>query len=332
MAAYYNENDPRMAAWLTELIKMKLIAPGEVDTRSIKDVQADEIKSFIQWHFFAGTGAWGYALRKAGWPDDRQVLTGSPPCQPWSTSGNQQGFEDPRHLWPDMFRLITKLQPGTVFGEQVASKESLYWWDVVAGDLEGADYAAAAIDMPAASVGAFHQRHRLFWVANKLGNADSKRQQEQRQPVSDGEKQLSAELPSNSSTVANTDGYSAICDFTSSSGQGDKANEGGDIPQSSGSPSTVGDDATWLLCRDGKLRATGAGINPLVGAARTTKPSAGQVADGTTAGMGHRSNQRITDVAEVQNTQEARMMRLKGYGNAIDVRVAIEFITTFMER
>jgi DNA (cytosine-5)-methyltransferase 1 len=299
MAVYYNENDPRMAAWLTELIKMKLIAFGEVDTRSIKDVQADEIKSFIQWHFFAGTGAWGYALRQAGWPDDRQVFTGSPPCQPWSTSGNQQGFEDPRHLWPDMFRLIREIQPGTVFGEQVASKESLYWWDVVAGDLEGADYAAAAIDMPAASIGAFHQRHRLFWVANKL---------------------------------ANTDGYSAICNFTSSSGEGNKANEGSHIPQSSGSPSTVGDDAIWLLCRDGKLRATGAGINPLVGVARTTKPSAGQVADGATAGVGHRSDQRITSVAEVQNTQEARMMRLKGYGNAIDVRVATEFITTFMER
>jgi hypothetical protein len=56
------------------------------------------------------------------------------------------------------------------------------------------------------------------------------------------------------------------------------------------------------------------------------------LADGTPAGVGHSSDRSAPTIAEVQNTQEARMMRLFGYGNAIDVRVATEFITTFMER
>jgi DNA (cytosine-5)-methyltransferase 1 len=329
VAVYYNENDPYAAAWLTELIKMKFIAFGEVDTRSIKDVEPIDLKAFTQWHLFAGIGTWSYALRQAGWSDERQVLTGSCPCQPFSVCGQQRGFDDERHLWPDMLRLIRELRPSAVFGEQVASKESLYWWDAVASDMEAEDYAAAAMDLPAACVGAFHIRHRLFWVANKLGDTNSKRQQEQCQPVANVEEQFGSKLPSNFSTVANTNGHSAICDFTSSSGQGNTADEGSHVAKGSGSSSTVGDDAIWLLCQDRKLRPTGAGINPLIDC---VKPSAGQVADGTPAGVGHSSDRSAPTIAEVQNTQEARMMRLFGYGNAIDARVAIEFITTFMER
>ena len=36
MSAYYNEHDPFAAAWLRELIKADLIAPGDVDERSIE--------------------------------------------------------------------------------------------------------------------------------------------------------------------------------------------------------------------------------------------------------------------------------------------------------
>jgi DNA (cytosine-5)-methyltransferase 1 len=37
LAAYYNENDPYAARWLRNLIAERLIADGEVDTRSIVD-------------------------------------------------------------------------------------------------------------------------------------------------------------------------------------------------------------------------------------------------------------------------------------------------------
>lgn len=54
MVAYYNEIDPFAIQWLRELIKAGHIAPGEVDTRSIEDVAADDLAGFTQCHFFRG--------------------------------------------------------------------------------------------------------------------------------------------------------------------------------------------------------------------------------------------------------------------------------------
>lgn len=87
MGVYYNELDPKKVAWLRELIKRDLIAPGDVDERSIKDVRSDDLRGYSQCHFFAGIGVWSYSLRGAGWPDDREVWTGSCPCQGFSVAG-----------------------------------------------------------------------------------------------------------------------------------------------------------------------------------------------------------------------------------------------------
>lgn len=54
MSAYYNEHDRNAAAWLRELIKAGLIAPGDVDERSIEDVTPNDIAGYTQCHFFAG--------------------------------------------------------------------------------------------------------------------------------------------------------------------------------------------------------------------------------------------------------------------------------------
>lgn len=167
--AYYNEFDPNAAAWLRELIKRGLIAPGEVDERSISDVTPDDLSGFVQHHFFAGIGGWSLALRLAGWPDDRPCWTGSCPYQPFSSAGKGAGFADERHLWPHWNWLIEKCRPATVFGEQVASKDGLGWFDLVSADLEGQGYAVGASDMCAAGFGAPHIRQRLWWV----GLADS---------------------------------------------------------------------------------------------------------------------------------------------------------------
>lgn len=164
--AYYNEHDPKAAAWIRELIKAGVVAPGEVDERSIVDVRPDDLVGFTQCHFFAGIAVWSYALRLAGWPDDRPVWTGSCPCQPFSAAGQGKGFADERHLWPVFHRLIDECRPPVVFGEQVASKAGLSWFDAVHADLEGSGYAVGAADLCAAGVGAPHIRQRLYFVAN----------------------------------------------------------------------------------------------------------------------------------------------------------------------
>lgn len=198
MTAYYNENDPKAAAWLRELIKQGAIADGEVDERSIEDVLPGDLEAFTQCHFFAGIGGWSYALRLAGWNDSRPVWTGSCPCQPFSEAGAQRGFADERHLWPSWFHLIAINRPVIIFGEQVANQAGLSWLDLVQDDLEAAAYAVGAVDISAAGVGAPHVRQRLYFVAEsesershgrwdsrgrgandrELGDADQERQQQ----------------------------------------------------------------------------------------------------------------------------------------------------------
>jgi len=169
VAAYYNEHDPRAAAWLRELIRDGLIADGEVDERSIESVEASDLAGFVQAHFFAGIGGWSYALRLAGWPDDRPAWSGSCPCQPFSAAGKADGADDSRHLWPAWFELIAECRPPVVFGEQVASVDGLAWLDLVYADLEGSGYAVGAVDLCAAGVGAPHLRQRIWFVADAYG-------------------------------------------------------------------------------------------------------------------------------------------------------------------
>jgi DNA (cytosine-5)-methyltransferase 1 len=171
LSAYYNEIDPYAAQWLRNLIKKGLIADGEVDTRSIINVSPDDLRGFIQCHFFAGIGGWGHALRLAGWPDDRPIWTGSCPCQPFSVAGKGAGTDDPRHLWPHFHRLITAVRPPVVMGEQVAGAAGYGWLDGVRADLEREGYASRGVDIPACSVNAPHIRQRLYWVATDLADA-----------------------------------------------------------------------------------------------------------------------------------------------------------------
>ena len=188
--AYYNEIELYPAAWLRRLIARKLIAPGYVDERSIVDVRPDDLDGFGQRHFFAGLGAWSLALRWAGVSDDEPVWTGSCPCQSLSVAGQKLGFDDKRHLWPDWFWLISQRRPHLLFGEQVASPLGRSWLDLVFSDLEGTNHACGAAVLPAAGVGAPHERHRFFWVADAQrarpeGRPDLGRHFSRQQPASE---------------------------------------------------------------------------------------------------------------------------------------------------
>lgn len=166
--AYYCENDPFAVEWLKILIAYGLIAEGDVDNRSIADVEPNDLAGYTQCHFFAGIGGWSYALRLAGWPDSRHVWTLSCPCQPFSAAGKGVGFADERHLWPVAHWLIAQRRPITIFGEQVASKDGLNWFDIVSADLENTAYSSGAVDICAAGIGAPHIRQRLYFRSDSL--------------------------------------------------------------------------------------------------------------------------------------------------------------------
>lgn len=181
---FYNEFDKHAAEWLRNLIKEGLIAEGIVDERPIQEIKPDDLKGFKQAHFFAGIGGWSYALRLAGWPDDRPVWTGSCPCQSFSTAGKREGASDSRHLFPDWFRLIEKCQPPTVFGEQVTGAIGFGWLDAVATDLEANDYAFGSAVLSGFTQGAFHRRQRLWFVADSdlTGRGGSRLEKQPQRP------------------------------------------------------------------------------------------------------------------------------------------------------
>jgi DNA (cytosine-5)-methyltransferase 1 len=171
VAAYYNENDPKTAAWLRELIKAGLIADGEVDTRSIVDVRPADLRGFVQCHFFAGIGGWSYALRLAGWPDGRECWTGSCPCQFRSSAA--RGRHSAADRWPPFRELIAECRPARVFGEQVDEARS--WVDGVCADMERLGYATWATVLPAYCVGRDHARERIYFVCDADSQGESSR-------------------------------------------------------------------------------------------------------------------------------------------------------------
>ena len=302
MTVYYNEIDPFAAQWLRNLIAAGLIAHGDVDERSIKEVKPDDLKGYTQVHFFAGIGGWSLALRLAGWPDNRPVWTGSCPCQPFSAAGKGRGVEDERHLWPEMFRLIGECRPAVVFGEQVASKAGLGWFSSVRADLEDAGYAAAGIDLCAAGLGAPHIRQRLWWVGQRLGNAESHRP-EMRQHLhgavrgqglaqgcntlgladatnahgwigerseeagtgADGERRRGFAGGCDHGGLADADGGDACAEREQRGGQQRQQPEDGLAGgERPGADHGGWSDADWLFCRDGKWRPTQSFFQSLV--------------------------------------------------------------------
>jgi|TARA_R110000764_G_scaffold116924_2_gene203992 DNA (cytosine-5)-methyltransferase 1 len=101
---------------------------------------------------------------KADGIDNIDIITGGYPCQPFSVAGNKKGVEDPRHLWPEYFRLIKECRPTWVIGENVAGHIKL-GLDAVQEDLESEGYSLRTFSISASSIGAPHQRERVWTVA-----------------------------------------------------------------------------------------------------------------------------------------------------------------------
>lgn len=166
MTVLYSDNDPHAAQWMRNLIEAGLISKGDVDETDIRELEPERLRGVRRFHAFAGIGGWDYALRLAGWPEEREVWTGSCPCQPFSAAGKAAGVCDERHLWPAFRDLIAERRPQSVVGEQVAGADGKYWMAGVRADLEALGYAVWTARLDARIVGARQKRVRFYWAAS----------------------------------------------------------------------------------------------------------------------------------------------------------------------
>lgn len=303
---YLNEWSPFHAEWCRNLAAAGEIPKCVVDETDIRQVKGGRLSEYNQCHFFAGIAGWPLALKLAGVPDDFPLWTGSCPCQPFSSAGSRKGFDDSRHLWPEMFRLIEQHRPPVVLGEQVASSDAKPWLDGVFNNLEDVGYACGAAVLPASLVGAPHIRHRLFWVAY----SDTERCREAWGGVW---------IQQPGRGIANRD--PVWLDDSISTGpqgfswDGDRRGEPGWFsPVANGSASTAGfwGDFHTVYCRDGKYRRVGPGVSPL--------------AHGIPRVLG-RGKSELGRVAS--DARANRNGRIEGYGNAIVPELAALFVREF---
>jgi DNA (cytosine-5)-methyltransferase 1 len=312
---YYNDFEPAACEWLGELMNEGLIPKGDIDGRSVKEVNAKDLRGYSQCHFFAGIGGWPHALALAGVPSTTRLFTGSCPCQPFSTAGAQKGISDERHLFPAWMRLIRELKPPVILGEQVAAAVGHGWLDLVCTELEGEGYAVGSAILGAHSVGAPHIRQRLYWVADSSNRwkFNFTRSDADGTQTSDSEWRQPRLLSGGSSTTgdaANSESRGCL-----RVGRNREAASGLGIAITGSSTSTLGhanyqrprgsnggqrqenvdgrsfwDQCEWLPCSDGKARPVEPGTFPLA------------------------------------NGIPRRLELLEGYGNAIVPQVAAEFI------
>ena len=296
--AYYNEWDAYAAQWLRNLIDAGHLPAGDVDERSIVDVAPTDLAGYTQCHFFAGIGGWALAARLAGWPDDRELWTGSCPCQPFSVAGQGKAQDDDRHLWPHLFRLASARRPAVLMGEQVAAAVGKNWLDGVFADLESIGYACGAAVVPAAAVDAPHRRDRLWFVADSNDARPQGHWELERLNGSSGWEEQGGHGATHgiSGDVANTDdrGFSGS-DFRAEQPRGAEVIERGKVCGTAGPLGSAWDGANWIIGHDGK--------------ARRVEPSIRLLAHGVSTRVG----------------------RLRAYGNAIAPQVAAEVISAYMD-
>jgi DNA (cytosine-5)-methyltransferase 1 len=304
---YYNEIDPYAAQWLRNLIAAGHIPSGDVDTRDIRDVRPRDLAGYRQCHFFAGIGGWAYALALAAWPADREIWTGSCPCQPFSAAGGNTGFADERHLWPAWFHLIRQRRPAAVIGEQVEAAVKRNWLGLVFADLESEGYACGAAVLPACGVGAPHIRQRLWFVADAdgrdTGTEGLQRGGKHGQRTQDGSADKLADADAarcgaGRAGEAGNDGAARLepSGFRADGSMVNAESKQVGFPGRARQPrATPWSDLVWLPCSDGKARPTEPGIFPLA------------------------------------HGVPARVGKLRAAGNAIVPQTAAEFVKAFLE-
>ena len=101
------------------------------------------------------------------------VITGGFPCQPFSVAGKRKGTDDDRYLWDETIRIVSEQTPKWFIGENVEGiiniQDGLVFRQIH-DDLESQGFEVQSLIIPASGVGAWHQRKRVWIIANSNNN------------------------------------------------------------------------------------------------------------------------------------------------------------------
>jgi DNA (cytosine-5)-methyltransferase 1 len=98
-----------------------------------------------------------------------EVVTGGFPCQPFSVAGKRKGTDDDRYLWDETIRIVSEQKCKWFIGENVEGIINIQDGMVfrqIHDDLESEGFEVQSLIIPASGVGAWHQRKRVWIIAN----------------------------------------------------------------------------------------------------------------------------------------------------------------------
>ena len=105
--------------------------------------------------------------------DTIDIVSGGFPCQPFSQAGKRRGADDSRNQWPNALRILVESGAPLGFFENVpglASRSTEYYLQHVLSSLAESGFDAEWTCLGADSVGAPHQRKRLWILAHRHGS------------------------------------------------------------------------------------------------------------------------------------------------------------------
>jgi len=270
----------------------------------------------------------------------KRILTGGYPCQSFSQAGKRLGWEDPRAIWPFIFRIVQQERPDVCVFENVAGHISL-GLDEVLHDLEGEGYTTRTFVLPAEACGASHRRDRLWIIARNVADTKHTRLQNKSRGKFGqlGEKSSNKKEARHQSTVCTTSGDPNVADTESISRNDNEINKKHgeiatqeifrnrnglpntqrDVSNTNGqrgcSRSTRGQDAEDAGQSSGSEKQGG----------RNTKLQMGFVANGVRSrllGSLKPWPEEPKDIPRVATGQKDRAKKLKALGNAIVPQIA----------
>ena len=110
--------------------------------------------------------------------DGVTIVSGGFPCQPFSQAGKRKGTDDDRYLWDETLRVVTETKPRWFIGENVDGLVNIQDGMVlrsVQDDLEKEGFKVQCLVIPGSSIGAWHQRKRIWIIGENVSNTNDSR-------------------------------------------------------------------------------------------------------------------------------------------------------------